>query len=90
MIQLNYLSNAYKVPIPTQDGFDLAEQPKIKLIFRGYIIDHVPSPVVVLETDKTDWTMVTLVCRGYTFNRKIHLPQPYQKPRAINWRWQLA
>jgi hypothetical protein len=90
MIQLNYLSNAYKVPIPTQHGFDLTEQPKIKLIFRGYIIDHVPSPAVVLKADKTDWPTATLVCRGYIFKRKIQPPQPYQKPRAINWRWQLA
>lgn len=31
---------------------------------------------------------VALIYRGNTYERKLSTPKPYQKPRAINWRWQ--
>jgi hypothetical protein len=33
------------------------------------------------------WPTVTLIYRGVTHERKIQPLKPYQKPRAINWRW---
>jgi Domain of unknown function (DUF4278) len=86
-MKLTYRGNSYEVPDPIQLDSDSSEQPKIKLIYRGNTIDYVPHPVVP-EEDKTDWPTVTLIYRGNTFQRKIRPPQPYQKPRAINWRWQ--
>lgn len=86
-IKLMYRGNATEISAPLQPSFDSTEQPKIKLIYRGNTFDYIPRPVVVSEEDKKDWKTVTLIYRGNTFERKIPPPKPYQKPRAINWRW---
>jgi hypothetical protein len=85
-MKLTYRGISYEVSAPVQLSSDSTEQPKIKLIYRGNTIDYVPP--VVVSVDKTDWPTATLIYRGNTYQRKIQPPQPYQKPRAINWRWQ--
>lgn len=87
-MKLTYRGNSYDVPAPVQPSSDATNQLKIKLIYRGNTIDYVSPPVVVSEVDKTDWPTATLIYRGNTFERKIQPSQPYQKPHAINWRWQ--
>jgi Domain of unknown function (DUF4278) len=87
-MKLTYRGISYEVPAPIQLGSDSTDQPKIKLIYRGNIYDYTPRPVVVSQEDKTDWSTVTLIYRGTTYQRQIQPSKPYQKPRAINWRWQ--
>jgi formylglycine-generating enzyme required for sulfatase activity len=45
--------------------------------------------VVFYNRVEADRPTVTLICRGNTYERKLQPPKPYQKPHAINWRWQL-
>jgi hypothetical protein len=85
---LTYRGISHEFPAPTQSGSDPTDRPKFKLIYRGNTYDYTPHPVVVSEEDKTDWPTVTLIYRGNTYERKLPPPNPYQKPRAINWRWQ--
>ncbi len=81
-------SKAHKIPAAIKHGSDSTTQPKIKLIYNGNTFDYIPrSPVVASEDDKKDWSTVTLIYRGNVFERKLPPPKPYQKPRAINWRW---
>lgn len=87
-MKLTYRGNPYEVPAPVQLSSNSTEQPKIKLIYRGNTIDYVPPPAV--EVDNTDWVTITLTYRGNTYQRKIQPPSSYQKPRAINWRWQIS
>jgi len=83
-------SNAYKIPAPINHGSDSSPQSKIKLTYNGNTFDYIPRPpVVVSEDDKKDWPTVTLIYRANIFERKLPPPKPYQKPRAINWRWRL-
>jgi hypothetical protein len=60
---------------------------KTKLIYRGNIFYQMPRPVAKLV--KLNGAIVTLICRGNTYQRQMQSPQPYRKPVAINWRWQL-
>jgi hypothetical protein len=91
-MKLTYRGNSYEAPAPIQLGSDSTEQPKIKLIYRGYTYDYTPPPVAVSEEDKSDWPTVTLIYRGNTYQRKLQPPKPYQKPHqkphAVNWRYQ--
>jgi hypothetical protein len=81
-------NKAHKIPALIKHGSDSTEPPKIKLTYNGNTFDYIPrSPVVASEDDKKDWSTVTLVYRGNVFARKLPPPKPYQKPRAINWRW---
>jgi hypothetical protein len=89
-MKLTCRGNSYDVPAPSQPSSDAIDQPKIKLFYRGNTFDYIPRPKVVSEIDKTDWPTATLIYRGNTYQRKIQPPQPYQKPREINWRWQWA
>jgi hypothetical protein len=73
---------------PTQLNSDSIDQPTIKLFYRGNTFDYIPRPEITPEEDEADLPTVTLIYRGNTFARKLHPPKPYQKPRAINWRWQ--
>ena len=84
----NLSRNTRNFPSASEHGFDFTEQPQIKLRYNGNTFDYIPRPpVVVSEEDKKDWSTVTLIYRGNVFERKIAPPKPYQKPRAINWRW---
>jgi Domain of unknown function (DUF4278) len=87
-MKLTYRGNAYEVPAPIQPSSSPTDQPKIKLMYRGNTYDYTPRSIVVSEADTTDWPTVTLIYRGDTYQRKVQPSQPYQKPRAINWRWQ--
>jgi hypothetical protein len=73
---------------PTQPNSDSIDQPTIKLFYRGNTFDYIPHTKIFSEDDDADLPTVTLIYRGNTFVRKLHPPKPYQKPRAINWRWQ--
>jgi Domain of unknown function (DUF4278) len=84
-MKLNYCGNSYDVPAPSQPSSDAIDKPKIKLFYRGNTFDYIPRPEVVAEED---WPTVTLMYRGVTYKRKIQPPKLYQKPRAVNWRWQ--
>jgi hypothetical protein len=88
--ELTFCGNPYEVPAPIQLGSDSTAQPKIKLIYRGNTFDYTPRPVVVSEEVETDGPTVTLIYRANTYDRKLQPPKPYQKPRAINWRWKFA
>ena len=88
-MKLTYRGNSYEIPAPIQPGSDPTNQTKIKLIYRGNTYEYTPRPVVVSEVDTTDWKTVTLIYRGNTYEHKLGPPQPYQKPRAINWRYQV-
>ena len=77
---------ASEVSTPIKHGFNVKEQPKIKLIYNGNTFDYIPRPVMCQE-DKKDWSTVTLIYRANIFERQLPPPKPYQKPRAINWRW---
>ena len=87
-MKLNSRRKTYKIPAPINHGSNSTEQPKIKLTYNGNAFDYIPRPpVIVSENDTTDWPTVTLIYRGNVFERKLPPPKPYQKPRAINWRW---
>ena len=89
-MKLTFRGNSYEVPAPIQLGSDSTERLKIKLIYRGNTFDYTPRPVVVSEEVERDGPTVTLIYRGNTYERKLQPPKPYQKPRAINWRWKLS
>jgi Domain of unknown function (DUF4278) len=53
------------------------------LTYRGHTYEReLPTPAVA-----TEGQTVTLIYRGHTYERKLQCPQPYQQPRALNWRW---
>ncbi len=81
---LTYRGISHEVSAPIQPDSNSVDQPKIKLFYRGNTFDYIPRPEVV---PKEDWPTVTLMYRGVTYERKIQPPKLYQKPRAINWRW---
>jgi hypothetical protein len=87
-MKLTYRGTSYEVLAPTQPSLDSTDQPKIKLFYRGNTFDYIPRSAMISEEDEADWPIVTLCYRGTTYERKIKPPMPYQKPRAINWRWQ--
>jgi hypothetical protein len=81
---LTYRGISDKVSTSIQPDSNSIDQPKIKLFYRGNTFDYIPRPEVGPEED---WPTVTLMYRGVTYERKIQPPKPYQKPRAMNWRW---
>lgn len=86
-MKLTFRGNSYEIPAPIQLILDSREQPKIKLTYRGNTYDYTPSPVVFEEVE-TDTQTVTLIYRGNTYERKLYALKSYQKPNAINRRWQ--
>jgi hypothetical protein len=79
-----YRDISYEVSAPTQDYFTPVDNPQIKLFNRGNAYDYIPRPVLIAQKW---WPTATLIYRGVTHERKIQPLKPYQKPRAINWRW---
>ena len=79
---LCYRGSTYERELPT---------PPVKInettttfTYRGSTYDcQLPIPAV-----ETEGKTVVLIYRGHTYERKLQHPQPYQQPRAINWRWQ--
>jgi len=43
---------------------------------------------MVSEAVEMDKSTVILIYRGNAYERQIQSQKPYQKPRAINWRYQ--
>jgi hypothetical protein len=87
-MKLTYRGQTYEAPAPIQLAPAAADQPKMKLIYRGHICDYTPRPVVVPNASATEGETVTLIYLGNTYQRNLRPLQPYQQPRAINWRWQ--
>jgi hypothetical protein len=89
-MRLIYRGNSFEVDVPmpkfpayVQHNSNSANQPKVKLIYRGLTFDYVPPPVKVPEVDSTDWVTVTLIYRGNVFMRKIQPLQPYQVKSSL-------
>jgi hypothetical protein len=79
-----FRSNTSTVPTPIELGLAPTALPKIRL--RGSIFFYTPRSIEI--TAETGATTVSLIYRGHSYNRQMPTPAPYQKPRAINWRWQ--
>lgn len=86
---IKYRGNAYEVPASIHSGSDSEHQPKQKLIYRGLVYDYTPSPAAIPEAFDPNASAVTLSYQGVTFERQLRSPQPYQTPRAINWRYRM-
>ena len=89
-MKLTFRGCSYEAPDPIQCGSDSTDQPKIKLIYRAFTYYINPSAVTASEAVETDGPTVTLIYRGNTYERRLQPPQPYQKPSAINWRYQIS
>jgi Domain of unknown function (DUF4278) len=87
-MKLASLENTYEASTPIQVDSEVTDRPKIKLFYRGNTFDYTPRPASVSEELETEGSTVTLIYRGNTYERKLQSPKAYQKPRAINWRWQ--
>jgi hypothetical protein len=88
-MKLTFLGNAYEMPDPISSGSNSIDQPRIKLIYRDCTYYTTRPRVVASEAIKSDGATVTLIYRSVTYERKLQIPQPYQKPRAINWRYRM-
>jgi hypothetical protein len=44
--------------------------------------------MMVSEEVETDEPTATLIYRGNTYESKLQPLKSYQKPQALNWRWQ--
>jgi hypothetical protein len=81
-MKLTYRGNQYT---PSHQ----VEAPKtVQLIYRGATIERTLNsvrPVAILEENPTQ-----LIYRGVTYTRPATPVAPYQQPRAINWRYQVA
>lgn len=86
---LTYRGNTYETPAPIQLGSDSTDRLPIKLIYRGHTYYYIPRPVISFAEIETDEPTITLIYRGSTYKRKLRATKPYQKPRAINWRWRI-
>jgi hypothetical protein len=75
------------VPTPIQFKSNHQARSKVKLIYRGEVFYAIRTPQVVEEVEQEGKT-IELIYHGHTYQRKLAPPQPYQKPRALNWRWQ--
>ncbi len=87
-MKLTFRGHPYNLPTPIRLGSVATDQPKIKLIYRGHTYDYTPYPVMVSEAVEMDKSTVILIYRGNAYERQIQSQKPYQKPRAINWRYQ--
>ena len=88
-MKLMFRGCSYEGANPIQPGSDSTDQPKIKLIYRA-VTYYINSPAVIAsKAVETADPMVTLIYRGNTYKHKLRPPQPYQKPRVTNWRYQI-
>jgi hypothetical protein len=78
--------NSAADPTQIELGGDATDRSKLRL--RGSKFFYTPRPIVVAKVDLTEWSSVTLIYRGNTYERKLQPPQPYRQPRTLNWRWQ--
>jgi hypothetical protein len=82
-MQLTYRGNQYT-------PFHQVETPKtVQLIYRGVTIERTLNPVrpvAILENASP----IQLIYRGVVYTRPATPVAPYQHPRAINWRYQVA
>jgi hypothetical protein len=61
----------------------------VQLIYRGVTFNHTLNPVAPIHQSATESPM-QLLYRGVTYPCAPAPVLPYQKPRALNWRWKLA
>jgi hypothetical protein len=76
------------VPTPIQFESKHQDRSNVKLIYRGEVFYGTRRPEVVMEEVDQEGKTIDLIYHGHTYQRKLPPPQPYQKPRALNWRWQ--
>lgn len=88
-MKLTFRGCSYEVPDPIQTGSDSTDQPKIKLIYRASTYYVNPPAAMASKAVETDGPTVTLIYRTNTYRLKLSPPKPYQKPRAINWHYQI-
>jgi hypothetical protein len=76
--------------VPTPNQFESKHQTRsnVKLIYRGQVFYATRRPEVAIEEVEQEGKTIELIYHGHTYQRKLPVPQPYQKPRALNWRWQ--
>jgi hypothetical protein len=80
-----YRGISHEVSTPIRHYSDPVDNnPQIKLFYRGNVFDYIPRPMQIAQKW---WPTVTFIYRGVTYERKVQPPKLYQKPRAINWRW---
>lgn len=87
-MKLTFRGHSYNIPTPIRLGSAATDQSKIKLTYRGHTYDYTPCPVTVSKAVETDKLTVRLIYRGNAYERQLQSQNPYQKPRAINWRYQ--
>jgi hypothetical protein len=76
-MKLTYRGNSYEVPDSNLLGFDAANQPKIKLMYRGDTYDYNPGPMKVSETITANQPSLKLIYRGMIYERKLQLAKAY-------------
>lgn len=86
-MKLTYRGNAYKISDSVQLGSN--DQPQIKLIYRGHTYYTTLRSKMISEIVASDSSTITLIYRGNTYERRVQLSEPYQHPRAINWRYRM-
>ena len=89
-MKLPFREYSYEVPALIPLGYASKDKSQLKLIYRGEMYNYTPRPVVVSGAVEPDGIAVTLIYRGNTYERKLQSPKAYQKPRAINWRYQIT
>jgi hypothetical protein len=78
-MQLTYRGNQY-TPCNQVEALHT-----VQIIYRGTTIERTLNSVAVLEERPTQ-----LIYRGVAYTRPATPVTPYQQPRAINWRYQIA
>ena len=85
---LTYRGHTYK----PSSGSVQSEGKSIQLMYRGHKFEYKPQPMPLscdLPQEK-DRKAVKLIYRGYEVHHMPPAPQPYRKPRAMNWRFEIA
>jgi hypothetical protein len=87
-MKLTFRGHSYEVSAPIQLDSDSTGQPQIKLTYRGHAYNSTPRFAVTSKVVEVDAPAVTLLYRGNIYKRQLQSSRLYQKPHAINWRYQ--
>ncbi len=85
-MKLTVRNNSYAGASTTARNLEV----KFKFIYRGQIFYRTPRLITVDRSNQKCIGIVILTYRGNSYERKLYAHPPYQQPRAINWRWQIA
>jgi hypothetical protein len=88
---LIYRGHAYQRPSSSVES----ESKTVQLIYRGQKFEYTPRPFPAdsnLARRMGDYTgkLEKLIYRGQSFDYVPLPPQPYCKPRAMNWRYEMV